>query len=388
MTDTASLAPLNVAVGLVSDTIASGGQTQSLRLFLTNSSSAPIPWSPGAGVFTVVPAVGSASGALTTASGFKKSTMTQATCIGSQPWSIATTSRGWSLRPKGDVLLKTGSQGTVAFDVVGLTPPNPGLSQVEVQYSGGSAYRADSLAFPVAVVPGVAPSITTFTGSTTTCSQPPLSVDLTSGDTEVTLTFQVANATTVQILGAAYLAAATATETSVRVSVAQTTTFTLVAIGNSGQCVSKTLEVTVTPALYDILPAGSIMLWSGDVTDIPPGWHLCDGSAADIPDLRDQFVLAAGGTQAAQATGGPDPHTHTGAVAWTVDNADSHNHVISATTSGLPLFDIPNSASLGVGVSEDPNHIHPLLLNQGATAANTTGLRPAWLSLGYVVKLN
>jgi len=70
------------------------------------------------------------------------------------------------------------------------------------------------------------------------------------------------------------------------------------------------------------------------------------------------------------------------------ENADSHNHVISATTSGLPLFDIPNSASLGVGVSEDPNHIHPLLLNQGATAANTTGLRPAWLSLGYVVKLN
>jgi len=38
-----------------------------------------------------------------------------------------------------------------------------------------------------------------------------------------------------------------------------------------------------------------ICLWAGAVVDIPAGWALCDGNAGR-PDLRDKFVLGAGGT--------------------------------------------------------------------------------------------
>ncbi len=52
---------------------------------------------------------------------------------------------------------------------------------------------------------------------------------------------------------------------------------------------------------YDLIPRGSIIIWSGSRTDIPRGWALCDGSeytAMDgstirTPDLQGRFVLGA-----------------------------------------------------------------------------------------------
>lgn len=41
---------------------------------------------------------------------------------------------------------------------------------------------------------------------------------------------------------------------------------------------------------FNILPAGIVMLWAGAVSDIPLGWHLCDGQSG-TPDLRNRFVL-------------------------------------------------------------------------------------------------
>jgi len=40
---------------------------------------------------------------------------------------------------------------------------------------------------------------------------------------------------------------------------------------------------------------GFIMLWHGAVVNIPAGWALCDGNNG-TPDLRDRFVIGAGGT--------------------------------------------------------------------------------------------
>jgi hypothetical protein len=37
-------------------------------------------------------------------------------------------------------------------------------------------------------------------------------------------------------------------------------------------------------------PKGMIMLWRGDVSTIPEGWVLCDGTN-DTPDLRARFVI-------------------------------------------------------------------------------------------------
>eukprot|EP00054_Salpingoeca_dolichothecata_P035122 m.271087 g.271087 ORF g.271087 m.271087 type:complete len:221 (+) comp50880_c0_seq1:102-764(+) len=38
---------------------------------------------------------------------------------------------------------------------------------------------------------------------------------------------------------------------------------------------------------------GVILMWSGNVSDIPDGWTLCDGTHG-APDLRDRFVLGGG----------------------------------------------------------------------------------------------
>jgi len=40
------------------------------------------------------------------------------------------------------------------------------------------------------------------------------------------------------------------------------------------------------------IPAGTIVLWNGNIASIPNTWALCDGNNG-TPDLRDQFVVCA-----------------------------------------------------------------------------------------------
>lgn len=65
---------------------------------------------------------------------------------------------------------------------------------------------------------------------------------------------------------------------------------------------------------------GLIVMWSGPLTDVPPGWVLCDGTLG-TPDLRDRFIVGArqdySGVPKATLTGEPTQsggsleHTHT-----------------------------------------------------------------------------
>jgi len=78
---------------------------------------------------------------------------------------------------------------------------------------------------------------------------------------------------------------------------------------------------------------GMIMGWHGSVATIPSGWHLCDGAAGTI-DLRDKFIVGAGGDLLPGATGGANAQTH----AFT---GDGHSHdlpagdvIISSTPDG------------------------------------------------------
>ncbi len=60
-------------------------------------------------------------------------------------------------------------------------------------------------------------------------------------------------------------------------------------------------EGTLGPSLVRA-PVGTIVVWSGDMDNIPDGWALCDGQDGR-PDLRDKFVLGAGGTYNPGAAG-------------------------------------------------------------------------------------
>ena len=40
-----------------------------------------------------------------------------------------------------------------------------------------------------------------------------------------------------------------------------------------------------------VFTKGMIIAWHGELNQIPKGWGLCDGSSADIPDLRGRMIL-------------------------------------------------------------------------------------------------
>jgi hypothetical protein len=88
-------------------------------------------------------------------------------------------------------------------------------------------------------------------------------------------------------------------------------------------------------------PKGMITLWSGNSANIPPGWTLCDGKDG-APDLRDRFVLGAGGDYGGDghARDGTFEHTHGVMVhghALSTDQLPPHSH---------PTANVPDSSRL------------------------------------------
>lgn len=69
----------------------------------------------------------------------------------------------------------------------------------------------------------------------------------------------------------------------------------------------------------DGLPSGSIIMWSGDIDEIPTGWVLCDGTTG-TPDLRDRFIVGAGGNYDLAEKGG-----YSG-VTLSLNQMPKHNH--------------------------------------------------------------
>lgn len=64
-----------------------------------------------------------------------------------------------------------------------------------------------------------------------------------------------------------------------------------------------------------------ICLWAGAIVDIPAGWHLCDGSTIGLqtlPDLRDKFIMGAGGTYAPDEEATTNLALDTGFTAYTL----------------------------------------------------------------------
>lgn len=76
------------------------------------------------------------------------------------------------------------------------------------------------------------------------------------------------------------------------------------------------------------IPSGIITMWSGASDAIPTGWLLCNGENG-TPDLRDRFVLGAGGTYEVGAIGGEKEHT------LTIDEMPSHNHSYPQYTANV-----------------------------------------------------
>ena len=105
------------------------------------------------------------------------------------------------------------------------------------------------------------------------------------------------------------------------------TTFALLSITVTAADQPPATDSTPAPAAG--LPAGVIVMWSGQLDAIPAGWTLCDGSDG-TPDLSNRFVLGVGAAEYLGSTGGSLTHKH---------RAGNHSHQIDPPAMRLrPVY--------------------------------------------------
>ena len=145
---------------------------------------------------------------------------------------------------------------------------------------------------------------------------------------------------------------------------------------------------TTSFVLNNSVPAGGIILWSGSTAAVPTGFLLCDGTSG-TPDLRNRFIVGAGGSYAVDAVGGSKDsvvvtHTHT-------VNDSGHNHTTPLPTqwavggSGLVTFSsgAADGASGFSGVS-DTKTTGVTLTSSGVSGTDAN--LPPYYALAYIMK--
>ena len=144
-----------------------------------------------------------------------------------------------------------------------------------------------------------------------------------------------------------------------------------------------------------LFPIGSIILWYGAVGDIPTGWSLCNGQtvgAYTTPDLRERFVVGAGGDNST-VTGSGYSVGDTGGVnevTLTTNQMPVHNHSHSLSGSNKSLIDSNKVFQYGGdavgahGYSNGNVSISGSINNTGGGAAHEN--RPPYYALCYIMR--
>ena len=149
-------------------------------------------------------------------------------------------------------------------------------------------------------------------------------------------------------------------------------------------------------------PVGTIVAWGGSAASIPTGYQLCDGGAAEsntlqaitganVPDLRDRFIIGASNSTgdstypglSPTATGGSAnavliAHNHGITPSKVLSTEGSDNVRLTGSTSGTPLdYDTATSSSTVGQTSTGANST-----SQTGTNANL----PPYYALCYIIK--
>ena len=153
------------------------------------------------------------------------------------------------------------------------------------------------------------------------------------------------------------------------------------------------------------VPKGGIIMWSG--TTIPTGWGLCDGTSGK-PDLRERFIVGAGGDNTG-VTGGSytvntsggnankditltvaqmPAHSHTGFT----NSAGSHTHTYNDQTVSREDVNGSNFNNQGInGVPDNQrttgaggDHTHTIPSEGGGQSFDN---RPPFYALAFIIKL-
>ena len=145
------------------------------------------------------------------------------------------------------------------------------------------------------------------------------------------------------------------------------------------------LSVAGELAGFGTIPVGGIVAWNGPESGIPNGWALCNGQTANgrkTPDLRNRFVVAAGGQYKAGDTGGEDKHR------LTVSEMPSHSHTYKFKGADFDLsWDDDNY------VYDASEHYKDRPQNDNQKSTNSAGgdqpheNRPPYYALCYIMRV-
>ncbi|MCX5782379.1 MAG: hypothetical protein NT145_06715 [Elusimicrobia bacterium] len=147
---------------------------------------------------------------------------------------------------------------------------------------------------------------------------------------------------------------------------------------------------------YYMVPKGFIGMWSGLITDIPSGWHLCDGTGG-TPDLTDRFILSVanssenpGGTGGSHsitlAIGQLPAHSHP----FTTNSPGGHSHTANlyGNTGGASTFAYGDGASQSRTALTNSSGDHSHSGTTDSTGSgNTIDIRPAYYKLAFIMKM-
>lgn len=163
-----------------------------------------------------------------------------------------------------------------------------------------------------------------------------------------------------------------------------------IANGGTGATTASAARTNLGVASSEFaIPSGGIIMWSGSVGAVPAGWYLCDGLNG-TPDLRNRFVVGAGGSYGVGASGGSAnaivvAHTHTTTV-----TDPGHAHALGIYNVGA------NSSSAAEGNASLVN-LNNEVSSKFATTGVTVGVNssgssgtganlPPYYALAYIMK--
>jgi microcystin-dependent protein len=165
---------------------------------------------------------------------------------------------------------------------------------------------------------------------------------------------------------------------------------------------------------YDLVPQGAIIMWSGATNNIPPGWSLCDGTIADKldgtgsitkPDLRERFIVGAGGNNPFVRSSGYGSNANGGDTQHTLNMFEMppHTHQVNDPGHSHPYTYRggynPDRSKDGGFRDQFANNSYPSNTSNaytGITLSNTGGflgnafpfsILPPYYALAFIIKL-
>lgn len=137
------------------------------------------------------------------------------------------------------------------------------------------------------------------------------------------------------------------------------------------------------------LVTNGIVIWSGNVNNIPEGWVLCNGSN-NTPDLRNRFIIGAGNTYNVNSTGGSahtivPTHTHTASGATQGAHTHTFPRGTDTTAFGNRAGNSGTNAGSAPASSTNGAHSHTLSIEEtGESGANKN--LPPYYALAFIMQ--